>query len=352
MRVKDGMISLATVKIKYVNIYRDRHGKQRAYYRRNGRRVALPGVPLSPEFMQAYEAEKAKDDATTPIVTKPGHKASRSMAALADVYYDSPSFKRLKPGTQAAYKSCLKDFLTKHGHRAVSKLEHKHLSGIIGKMEDRPAAANNLVKRLRQMFKLARRMGWMHLDPSEGIGAYRLNERKAWGPAEHAAFIKHWEPGSMARLAYMAHFHTGQRRGDIVRLPRPRAAGEPFRLTQEKTGVKLVLDVSAPLWAEIERHDPRMMLLVTSYGKPFSSAGYGNWFKERCKEAGLPDWCTSHGLRKAAAVDLAEAGCTTKEIQSVGGWASLKEVERYTREAEQEKLARSAMAKRNANRSD
>lgn len=345
MRAKAGTISLATVRLKYVNIFKDRHGKTRAYYRRNGRSVALPGEPGSKEFLAAYEAEKAKDTTTPP----PSRKGSKSFAALAEIYFASPDYLRLKPGTQAAYRSNMASFIEEHGHRSLAKLEYKHLSAIIGQMKDRPAAANNLLKRLRQMFAIAIRMGWIANDPSEGIGSFRIKERRAWGPDEHAAFIKYWAPGTMPRLAYMAHFHTGQRRGDIVRLPRPKTRGEPFRFTQEKTGVKLILDVSDPLWDEIERHPSRLMLLVTSFGNPFTANGYGNWFREKCREAGLPAWCTSHGLRKAAAVDLAEAGCTTKEIQSVGGWVSLKEVERYTRESEQKKLAKRAMEKRSRN---
>ena len=37
--------------------------------------------------------------------------------------------------------------------------------------------------------------------------------------------------------------------------------------------------------------------LVTEYGKPFTPAGFGNWFRQRCDEAGLPQ-CSAHGLRK------------------------------------------------------
>jgi integrase len=51
-----------------------------------------------------------------------------------------------------------------------------------------------------------------------------------------------------------------------------------------------------------------------------------------------------HGLREAAARRLAEAGCTTKQIASATGHKSLAEIERYTA-AEQERLAREAMAK-------
>jgi hypothetical protein len=40
-----------------------------------------------------------------------------------------------------------------------------------------------------------------------------------------------------------------------------------------------------------------------------------------------------HGLRKVAARDLAEAGCSVHEIMSVTGHKSLAEVERYTKAA-------------------
>ncbi len=78
--------------------------------------------------------------------------------------------------------------------------------------------------------------------------------------------------------------------------------------------------------------------LLTDYGKPFTAAGFGNWFRVRCNEAGLPH-CSSHGLRKAAARRLAEAGNSINHIAAVTGHLSLKEVERYTRAADQEKMA-------------
>ena len=45
---------------KYVHAYTDRLGKPRFYYRRNGvKRVPLPGLPWSPDFMTAYTAAEA-----------------------------------------------------------------------------------------------------------------------------------------------------------------------------------------------------------------------------------------------------------------------------------------------------
>jgi integrase len=59
----------------------------------------------------------------------------------------------------------------------------------------------------------------------------------------------------------------------------------------------------------------------------------------------LPRECTFHGLRKAACRRLAEAGCTVHEIAAISGHATLKEVERYTKAADQLRLARAAMAR-------
>ncbi len=63
------------------------------------------------------------------------------------------------------------------------------------------------------------------------------------------------------------------------------------------------------------------------------------------KEAGLPARCVSHGLRKASMRRLAESDATANQIAAVSGHKTLKEVERYTRAADQKKLARSAIDK-------
>ena len=86
-----------------------------------------------------------------------------------------------------------------------------------------------------------------------------------------------------------------------------------------------------------------MTFLVTSQGEPFSAPGFGNWFREACDEAGLPKGCSAHGLRKAAARRLAEAGCTVHQIASITGHKTLKEVAHYAAAADQVRLADAAM---------
>jgi integrase len=52
-----------------------------------------------------------------------------------------------------------------------------------------------------------------------------------------------------------------------------------------------------------------------------------------------------HGLRKAAAVRLAEAGATSQEIMAITGHTTLAEMEPYTRDAARKRLAERAMAR-------
>ena len=92
-----------------------------------------------------------------------------------------------------------------------------------------------------------------------------------------------------------------------------------------------------------------MTFLVTEFGKPFTSAGFGNWFRDRCNEAGLPQ-CSAHGLRKLAATRLANAGCSTDQIKAITGHKSLSEVARYTKAADQARLARQAIGMMRADR--
>lgn len=92
-------------------------------------------------------------------------------------------------------------------------------------------------------------------------------------------------------------------------------------------------------------------ILFTAYGEQFSVKGFGHMISTAIRAAGLPERCKAHGLRKAAARRLAEAGCSASEIAAITGHKTLAEVERYTRAADQERLARQAMQRQSENRS-
>jgi integrase/recombinase XerD len=115
--------------------------------------------------------------------------------------------------------------------------------------------------------------------------------------------------------------------------------------TEGTTALELAIPVHPALRAIINATPSgHLTFLVTQFQQPFTAAGFGNWFREQCNAAGLRH-CSFHGLRKAASVRLAEAGCTPHEIAAITGHASLKEIVRYTATADRRRLAISAMEK-------
>ena len=55
---------------------------------------------------------------------------------------------------------------------------------------------------------------------------------------------------------------------------------------------------------------------------------------------------SAHGLRKSAAVRLAEDGHSDHEIMAIGVWDTLKEVARYTKGVRRKRLAENVLEKR------
>ncbi len=118
-----------------------------------------------------------------------------------------------------------------------------------------------------------------------------------------------------------------------------------IEVRQQKTGTRLLIPIHAKLKVEMKAtQDKHLTFLVTEYGSAFSVAGFGNWFSNAARKAGLTNR-SLHGLRKSAARRLAEAGATSKQIAAVTGHACLREVERYTAAADQGRLAREALKK-------
>jgi hypothetical protein len=112
-------------------------------------------------------------------------------------------------------------------------------------------------------------------------------------------------------------------------------SGDTIAVRQEKTDTSLLIPIH-PHLAEALAAVPRSNLtfLVTERGAPFTSAGFGNWFRDQCNAAGLPQ-CSAHGLRKAAATRLANAGCSNEQIKAITGHRSDSALAPYTRAANQ-----------------
>jgi len=95
-----------------------------------------------------------------------------------------------------------------------------------------------------------------------------------------------------ARLAYALLFHTGQRRSDIALFGRQHVYNGRLRFTQQKNRLRRPIALELPILPELQRVIDAspvgdLTFLVTEFGKPFIAARFGNWFRERCNEAGF-----------------------------------------------------------------
>jgi integrase/recombinase XerD len=174
-----------------------------------------------------------------------------------------------------------------------------------------------------------------------------------WTEDEIVQFEQRHPIGTKARLAMALMLYTTGRREDATRFGPQHVRGSRIVYTQAKNEHRKPVHMDIPVHPELKRIidatlSGHLTFLVTQFGKPFRPAGFGNWFADRCKEAGVPG--RAHGLRKATATRLAEAGATPHMIQGLTGHRTLKEVEVYTRKAQQKLLADAAMEKLIANK--
>ena len=330
---------------KYVHGFLDRHGKPRFYFRRAGfKGLRLPGLPWSPEFMAAYELAMNREWRSPEIGSKRTVPGTVN-AALVSYYNLSADFRALAAGTQAMRRAILERFREQHGDKRIATLDQRAISAILAKKS--PAAARNWLKALRGLLKHSISVQQRQTDPPVGIKlpSAKSDGHHSWEDDEVAKFTARHPIGTRPYLALALLVFTGQRRGDVVRMGREHIRDGFLSWRQQKTGGQVDIPVLPDLQAALDAMPKadQLAFLQTEAGNPFTAAGFGGWFRERCDEAGLPH-CSAHGLRKAAATRLANAGATEHQLMAWFGWSSIREAERYTRKANRKRLAQSAGA--------
>ncbi len=191
-------------------------------------------------------------------------------------------------------------------------LSAAHVAMLRDRKTGAPGAANNRRKYLSAMFGYAVEHKLMRMNPARDVRkvAYATTGFHTWSVDEVSQLEKRHPIGTKARLALL--LYLGVRRGDAVTLGRQHVKPGWLRTVPRKT--RHIRSVASekpvlPVLADIIAKSPvgSMTLLETEYGKPYTAAGFGGWFRDRCDEAGLRH-CSAHGLRKAGATIAAEKG--------------------------------------------
>lgn len=342
--------------LPYLQIFQDRHGRRRVYYRRAGKRTALPSDMTGAQFFTAYaeaheaaEQKQAEVRSAVPDRSPLKRVPPLSFAALIRAYKASPEYRRLAATTRREYDRVLARIEDEDGHRLPRDMRRKDVRKRRDARAETPGAANTYLGVLSLL------ISWgIDADFDERLTAnvcarirkFKGGSYRAWTEEEKAAFEARWPLGTKQRLAYALARYTGQRRGDLVGITRAHLGDGLIQVTQSKT--------DAPLWIPMHRELRRaidampagdMLLLVNEKGAAFDAVYFGAWFAEAIDDAGLPDDCVLHGLRHSAASDLAEAGCTEEEIKAITGHKTARMVARYTKGASQKNLAKAAIVK-------
>ncbi len=297
------------------------NGKRAVYWYawRGGPR--LRGEPGAPDFIASYNEAVAQRAPAVPGGTLQG---------LIDAYQRSQKFLGRSERTRADYIKQIKIIESEFGDFPIKALTARETRGVFMDWRDRLA-----VRSLRQadyawmvlalVLAWAKDRGRIAVNPCERGGRLYDGTRVdfVWSIDDEAAFLKH-APAHL-HLPLLLALWTGQRQGDLLRLPWSAYAGDQIRLRQSKTGARVVVPVAAPLKAALDATPKRGPIIVTSsIGRPWTSGGFRAQFSVACKKAGIAG-LTFNDLRGTAVTRLALVGCTEAEIATITGH-SLRDV--------------------------
>jgi integrase len=295
-------------------------GETKVYYYAWNGGPRLDGEPGSAEFVRSYAtAHQARK--TPPQGT---------LFTLISEFKASAEFVGKSASTQRNYRLYFRLIENEFGDLPLKALLDPEIRGEFkrwrDKMANKPRTADYAWATLARVLSVAKDRGRITVNPCAAGGRLYEADRtdKIWGEAEIASALSIAPPELV--LALMLALWTGQRQGDLLRLPWSGYSGTHIKLRQSKTQRPVVIPVSTYLKEYLERAPRRSTLILTNTrGLPWTSDGFRTSWAKLCAKAKI-DGLTFHDLRGSAVVRLALAGATVPEIATFTGH-SLKDVE-------------------------
>jgi integrase len=335
------------VELRHVNTVtrRRKDGSKRVYYYHRPTGLRLPDDPSAPEFHARLRELNESMQAASPSGPPSG-----TIAALAAAYKAAPEFPRNRH-TRKSYVRYIDRVCELIGDMPVKHLRAAHVWRLRDRYADKPRTANYMMQVLSTMLTWGVKRGWREDNPARTVDPLKAKgERRPWTDREVQIAFERF-PRELILPVALA-LYTGQRQADVLRMAWSAYDGEGITVRQSKTGEQLWIpahpDLKALLQAAPRDH---LVICTTDTGRPWSGGWLQRKFRQAAKDAGLPSDLTFHGLRHTAATRLAEAGASPMEIAAVTGHRSLAMVERYTRGAQQRRLATAAVERLDCKRS-
>ncbi len=323
-----------------------RHGgKDYWYFRRGDTRIRLPDDPDSPEFDRAYwnirSGKANKEIATT-------------FEAVIVSYYQTPRFMRLKAGTKAEYRRTLELIREKNGSKDFTKLRRRDVIAARDQYADQWRKANAMVEQISILARHAIDLEWITANPAQGVEKLKGGSYEAWPEVKLAAYERHCEEQglSVERTIFELCIGTGQRIGDVVAMEWGQFQGGYMEVVQEKTGVRLSIFCPERLQSYLARLPRAGRHILAKNLTQHLSKRRAQFLVSGVRETISAKDYVIHGWRYTAAKELAEAGCSDTEIQSVTGHKSLEMVKKYRQQARQKQLSKTAQLRRNRTKTE
>jgi integrase len=275
----------------------------------------LRGEPGTPEFIASYNAAVA-----TKVAPPQG-----VILSILQGYQASEDFRGLADSTRRSYVPLIVRIEKEFGDFPLSALTDRRTRGVFMAWRDKLAAASGRRPADYAWSVLARVLSWsldrglVAANPcTHGGRLYRGSRREnIWTAADEATFLE--RAPTHLRLPLLLALWSGQRQGDLLRLPWSVYDGTHIRLRQSKTGARVVIPVGAPLKAALDAAPKRSpIMLVNSEGKPWTSDGFRASWRKACAAVGITG-LTFHDLRGTAVTRLAIVGATEAEIATFTG---------------------------------
>lgn len=268
-----------------------------------------------------------------------------STAQLIADYQHSPEWHGLAPSTRAIYTIYLRP-LFDLGHLSVTSWTRREILTLRDYIatERGNGAATGFIHATSALFAWAVDREWIEHSPVTRIKRLPGGHLRAWTREEAGTAEEKLLP-HLSKVVILARY-TGQRRGDLCAMGWSAYDGTSIRLVQQKTGAPLVLPVHPRLKSHLDAW-PRVAttILTNLRDRPWIPVHLSHALPLALRKIGLSGDLNVHGLRKLAAAELADAGCSVHEIASITGHQTLSMVQLYTRSADQERLATAAIVR-------
>jgi integrase len=246
-------------------------------------------------------------------------------------YQASEDFRTLADSTRRGYVALITRIEKEFSDFPLAALTDRRTRGVFMAWRDKIAAASGRRQADYAWSVLARVLSWgldrglVAANPcTHGGRLYRGSRaEKIWTDADEAMFLER-APAHL-HLPLLLALWTGQRQGDLLRLPWSAYDGKHIRLRQSKTGRRVVIRVGAPLKLALDAAAKRSTIMLTnSEGKPWTSDGFRASWRKACTAAGIVG-VTFNDLRGTAVTRLALAEASEAEIATITGH-SLRDV--------------------------